>query len=196
MARWTAKFDGVFQRPRDVRPPKRFDRSIPFPRTDFLGLRGGMPPTSKKRAERDEICTTCLKNCGRDGFCAHLKSKKHQMAQRVWDWEEVPQSADPSYCVLCDLKTSGKMYFDTHVRDNPDHKFLVDVRTRSTNGKKKSPHQLVEALTCGGSYCPGTSDLHKPSQMPLLKAYKNPVLELGKEKAKKKKIFIMCDSSR
>ena len=40
------------------------------------------------------------------------------------------------------------------------------------------------------------SDLHKPSQMPLLKAYKNPVLELGKEKAKKKKIFIMCDSSR
>ena len=73
---------------------------------------------------------------------------------------------------------------------------VVDIITNPARKKKKSPHQLVEALTCGGSYCPGTSDLHKPSQMPLLKAYKNPVLELGKEKAKKKKIFIMCDSSR
>ena len=131
MARWTVKFDGVFQRPKDVRPPRRFDRSIP--RTDFVGLRGGMPP--KKRAERDEICTTCQKNCG-DGYCVHLKSKKHQMAQRVWDWEEVPKVADPFYCVLCDLKTAGKRYFDAHVRDSPDHKFLVDVRTRSTNGKR------------------------------------------------------------
>ena len=57
------------------------------------------------------------------------------MAQRVWDWQEVPQVTEPFYCVFCDFRTSRKHYFDAHVC-SPDHKFLVDVRARSTNAKR------------------------------------------------------------
>ena len=90
-------------------------------------------PTKRGR----EDCDVCLKCLGDSGHVGHMKSRLHCMAQRVWDWEDVPTTPDSVYCVFCEVRPKNAKYFSDHCSSSAEHKFLVDVRARSEKRKRE-----------------------------------------------------------